>query len=48
MLYIAKEFKYIGIMDYERLYKNAVVISKTISGFIKSIEKRLTFYTLNF
>jgi len=39
MLYIAKELHYIDNSNYTSLHGNAVEISKTISGFIKSLEK---------
>jgi len=39
MLYVAKELKYVDSNEFSILCKNAIEISKTISGFIKSIEK---------
>ena len=38
MLYIAKERNYISNQEFEEYSKDAVEISKLLSGFIKSIE----------
>ncbi|MCH7613780.1 MAG: four helix bundle protein [Candidatus Marinimicrobia bacterium] len=37
MLFLAKEFNYITNTEFDRLYKESLEISKTISGFIKAL-----------
>ena len=39
MLYIAQELKYLEDTSFDSLHGSAVEISKTISGFIKSLDK---------
>lgn len=39
ILYIAKELQYIDNTTFTSLHGNAVEISKTLSGFIKSLDK---------